>query len=101
LLLNPRITSAVPRASCASQTFGLPLDVDLRLERKTVQARSTPSRLRSRVLECIDEHGHSESVGPEDELLSPVVRDVTRLGEDADTGLPLFLRQLDFGCERV
>jgi hypothetical protein len=53
------------------------------------------------VLECIDEHGHSESVGPEDELLSPVVRDVTRLGEDADTGLPLFLRQLDFGCERV
>ena len=46
-------------------------------------------------------HGRAEHVGEQDELLAPLVGDVSRVGEEADPGLPLGLGQPDLAQEGV
>ena len=51
--------------------------------------------------ECVHEHRDAQSVGPQNELLAFVIRDVAGVGEDLDRRGPLVLRELDFRDKRV
>jgi hypothetical protein len=53
------------------------------------------------VVETDHEHGSTENVRQEDELLAPLVGDTSDLGEKGDPVQPLVFRQLDVGDETV
>jgi hypothetical protein len=48
------------------------------------------------MVDRIDEHRYAKDVGEQDVLLTPVVADLSGLGQEADCREPLFVSRLDF-----